>query len=168
MKILIYLLLFFSISAVGQRFSSNTGITNFEASVPTLVPVKATNNASKVIFDSITQEIAILVYIIDFEFKIPLMQEHFNENYMDTERYPKAFFQGTIIDNNSIEGMITIKGVSKKIDIPINFRKDETIDLLGTFKIRSEDFNIKVPKLISKKMAEEITISFNYSLKQKN
>ncbi len=168
MRTLFYLLLCFSISAFGQRYSTNTGTTKFEASLPTLIPVKANNNASKVIFDVTTEEIAILVYIIDFEFKIPLMQEHFNENYMETESYPKAFFQGRIIDHNTIKGVLTIKGISKNIETPITFLKNETIDLLGTFKIHSEDFNIKVPKIISRKMAEEITVSFNYSLQPKN
>lgn len=162
MKIFIVALLI-SVNCFAQRYTTEVGVTNFEASVPTLIPVKAENAKTKVIFETSQNAIAILMYISEFEFRIPLMQEHFNENYMQTGEYPKATFQGVIADNK-VSGTLTIKGVAKEIEAPITFIKDDTISISGAFKVRTEEFEIEVPKIVSRKMAEEISISFNYSL----
>lgn len=168
MKNLFFLLLLINISSFGQRFSTNIGATNFEASISTLIPVKANNTKSKVILDQKTNDIAILLHIVDFKFKISLMQEHFNENYMETSNYPKASFLGKIINKESLKGQLTIKGVSKEIEVPITFKQTQTLSISGTFNVKPEDFKIKVPKIVSHKMAEEVTISFDYTLQAKN
>lgn len=140
MKSLVFLLSLISFTSFGQRFSTNTGTTNFEASVPTLIPVKASNTKSKVILDQKTNEIAILLHIANFEFKVPLMQEHFNENYMETNSYPKASFLGIMIEKERLKGQLTIKGVSKAIEIPITFKETQNISIFGSFNVRTEDF----------------------------
>ncbi len=168
MKYLIPVLFLISTSCFAQRFNTENGHTKFEASVPTLIPVKAENEKTKAIFDSASNAIAILMYISDFEFKIPLMQEHFNENYMETGSFPKATFQGILMDKNRVEGDLTIKGETKQISIPVNFKEEGNISISGEFKVWPGDFKIDVPKIVSRKMAEEISIHFNYLLAPKN
>lgn len=174
--LILFLLLSQAINA--QKYFTRNGLTEFKASTNAFVPIKASNNNCSVIFKINTGDIAALIPINAFEFKIALMQEHFNENYMDSYKFPKATFEGKIKNfniekftskqNYLVNGVITIRGVSKNIEIMAEIsRKDDFIVIQSNFSVKTEDFGIKVPRLVRKKIAKEINISLNYELIEK-
>lgn len=106
------------------------------------------------------------------------MQEHFNENYMESNQYPKATFKGKL-DNFSLDdlksnepiplsGMLTIKGVEKKIQTTVSITQDQNgLSLTGMFAVKPEDFNIKIPVIVQEKIADMVHINLNYQLVEK-
>ena len=99
MKYLLCLLLLVSVSSLqAQKYITKTGNTSFKASVETFEPVEATNESTTAVLNSENGEIAALLFIKAFQFKVALMQEHFNENYMDSYQFPKATFKGKLVN----------------------------------------------------------------------
>src|SRR5262245_40623631 len=122
--------LLISNAASAQQIITKTGEVKFEANVPAFEPVAATTNSASCVLDQNTGDIAALVLIKSFKFKVPLMEEHFNENYMESDKYPKATFKGKILNYDAsklsankadydLEGDLTIHGVTKKIKTKI-------------------------------------------------
>jgi hypothetical protein len=175
----VFCLLPLVISAQG-RYVTKTGEIDFEASVPSFEEVKAKNTNVSAILNSDTGEFAALALMKGFRFKVALMEEHFNENYIESSKFPKATFKGKIKDfifsklsesdsEFMIEGTITMHGVDKLIDVPATFTLlDNTISMKLRFTLRPEDFNIEIPKVVSSKIAEEIDVVTNYSLTKSN
>ena len=97
-KVAITLFLLVSFSTFAQKYYTKTGNTKFKASVEAFEPVEATNNSTTAIINVTSGEIASLLFIKAFNFRVALMQEHFNENYMDSGTFPKATFKGLISD----------------------------------------------------------------------
>ena len=107
------------------------------------------------------------------------MQEHFNENYMDSSTFPKATFKGLISNFNLsdisstekkylLKGILTIRGVEKEIKTPAIFSQSEDKLLMkASFGVQPEDFNIKIPKIVSDKIAGTINISLAYEFIEK-
>ena len=107
------------------------------------------------------------------------MQEHFNENYMYSSKFPKSTFEGVIqnfnfekLENNYtnfiIEGEIEIKGIKKNISTVARIKKtDDGIDLNTSFNIKLSDFKIKIPRLVFKKIDENVVVNLNYSYEKK-
>lgn len=156
---------------------TKTGEIYFEASVPSFEEVAARNKSTTVVLNTETGEIAALALIKGFRFKIALMEEHFNENYMESNRYPKATFKGKIygLDVNtlnespkelSIKGILDIHGKSKEITIPAKVKKNsEGIVIASNFSVNSDDFDIQIPKVVSKKVAKKVNINLDFVLK---
>jgi polyisoprenoid-binding protein YceI len=160
------------------KFMTKSGAITFEASVPAFEEVKASNNKVTAIINTNTGEFAALALVKGFRFKISLMEEHFNENYAESDKYPKAKFTGKIIDykneksNNTqkvvIKGALTFHGVTKELEIPAELVQDEeSIQLSSSFDIKPSEFNIKIPSIVSKKIAETIAIKLNFNLLKK-
>ena len=96
-KIILVPLLFASLLVFAQeKMITKSGIITFDASFPSYDEVKGTNIGATVVLNPETGEIASLALMKGFHFEIALMEEHFNENYMETDRYPKAIFRGQI------------------------------------------------------------------------
>ena len=85
-----------SFSTVADKKITKTGTIVFEASVPSFEEVKAKNEAVTCILNPDNGEIAALALMKGFRFKVALMEEHFNENYVESSKYPKATFKGKI------------------------------------------------------------------------
>lgn len=177
-KILFFLLLFFSIPIFGQKYYTKTGITQFKASVNTFEPIEAKNNSTSAIVNLETGDIASLLFVKAFTFRVGLMQEHFNENYMDSDKFPKATFKGNIKNfnfsefsetkNYTIKGTLTIRGIKKEIETIGTFsKKGEKLMMYASFGVHPKDFNIKIPKIVRNKIAERINISLDYALIKK-
>src|SRR6187549_3993369 len=79
-----------------DKMITKTGKVTFEASVPAFEEVKAKNETATCVLNPTTGEIASLALMKGFRFKIALMEEHFNENYIESDKYPKATFKGKI------------------------------------------------------------------------
>ncbi len=179
MKVKVLLILLLTVQAViSQKYFTRTGIINFKASTATFEPVEALNNSSTSIVTN-DGKIAAQVFINAFKFKVALMQEHFNENYMESDSYPKATFKGNIIDfdfNNlkdtndfKLQGVLNIRGKDKSIDTTAKITKlsDDSFRLIASFDVTPQDFNIKIPSIVRKKIAKSIIIDIDYEFKEK-
>jgi polyisoprenoid-binding protein YceI len=161
----------FSINLKAQRFVTNTGEINFFSETP-IENIKAVNKKVSAAFDFSSDELVFQLTISDFLFPIPLMQEHFNENYLESDIYPKSFFHGKIIekknDNNAtVLGDLTIHGITNKIKVDGTIIKNKSsVVISAKFSVMLKDYNIKVPKVVFYKIAEEIDIDVSIELKE--
>jgi len=178
MKTLFYTLFFVSTLSFAQaKYLTKTGTVSFEASVPSFEEVGAKNNSVTAIINTENGEFAALALINGFRFKNALMEEHFNENYAESNKYPKAIFQGKIENfsfenanrNFAITGDLTFHGVTKTIeDIPVVVNKNgDKITIKGSFKALASDFKIEIPKIVRNKIAEDVDVSFSFELLKK-
>ena len=104
-KALLLLLLLTGIIAVGQsKYMTKTGSMSFEASQPTFEPIEASHTAVSALLNVETGELAVLALVRGFRFPLALMEEHFNENYIESHKYPKTSFKGSILnfDRNAL------------------------------------------------------------------
>ena len=167
-KIALILFLLISFSTFAQKYFTKTGNTQFKASVEAFEPVEATNKSTTAIININSGEIASLLFVKAFNFRVALMQEHFNENYMDSSTFPKATFKGSISNFNFsnisstekkhlLKGILTVRGVEKEIETLATFSKKENKLLMeASFGVKPEDFNIKIPKIVSSKIAGKV------------
>ena len=177
-KIIFLLFLSFSIGTFGQKCITKTGTINFEASVPAFEPVKAQHSTTTAILDLSNGNVAVLALVKGFRFKNALMEEHFNENYMDSDNFPKTTFTGTIVDFNAddlgaereymVKGKLTIHGKTKDIEAPIVLSKnDDTITMNTEFNAAPGDFDIEIPSVVREKISESINILGTFELVQR-
>ena len=99
------------------------------------------------------------------------MQEHFNENYLESDLFPRSNFIGKVVENNDgnaqVSGQLTIHGITKNINVDgIMIHNKGFIDITSQFTVKLEDFNIKIPKIVMYKIAEVIQINVNIKLKE--
>jgi len=180
MKTKLFFALLFAITFYGfpqSKKITKTGDIRFEASVPSFEEVKAQNKTATVILNPENGEIAALALIKGFRFKIALMEEHFNENYIESTKYPKATFKGKVYgfdmsilsETNrdfSIKGILELHGKSKEITIPAKIKKTaDGIELVSDFSVNSDDFDIQIPKVVSSKVSKKVNISLDCILK---
>jgi len=162
-----------------QKYIEKKGQLIFEASEKLFEPVKAENNAVTAILDVETNQIASLALIKGFHFKNSLMEEHFNENYIESETYPKAIFKGKLLNFNHsnltensskivIEGELQLHGKEKQIRTTLDLQKiDDVIVMTGSFSVAPSDFDIEIPAVVRKKIAKEIIIQLEFKLHKK-
>lgn len=180
-KEIILILCFLPLVVISQgRYITKTGEINFEASVPSFEEVKAKNSNVSAILNSDNGEFAALALMKGFRFKVALMEEHFNENYIESSKFPKATFKGKIkgfelstlsetAKEYIVTGTIKMHGVDKLVEVPATLTfVDNTILMKLQFTLRPEDFNIEIPKVVSSKIAEEIDVIANFSLTKPN
>ena len=172
-----FVLILISHFAIAQdKILTKTGQITFEASVPSFEEVKATNKLSACVLNTKTGEIASVAMIKSFKFKSSLMQEHFNENYIESDKYPKAIFKGKIENFDilklttqkqefTIKGTIELHGKSKNISVVAKISKNENItNIVSTFTLNTEDFNIDLPFLISSKVSKKVEVNLDFKL----
>ena len=160
-----------------QKYVTRSGTVSFEASVPSFEEVAATSTTATAILDTDTGEMAALVLVKGFRFKNALMEEHFNENYAESNKYPKASFKGKIVNwssenassNYRLEGDIEFHGVTKSIEgVAVDLvKKDGGFSMQGVFNLKPEDFNITIPKIVANKIANDVEINFQFILLNK-
>lgn len=176
-KILGILLILTQIGFAQEKIITKSGTIIFEASVPSFEEVKAKNESVSCVLNTKTGEIASLALMKGFRFKIALMEEHFNENYVESDTYPKATFKGKIenfdyskIDQNvkeyNVKGTMEIHGKSKEISIIAKIKKTSNgLEFLSNFDLNADDFNIKIPSVVSKKVSKKVNVDLNFNLK---
>lgn len=170
-------LLLLSFTTQNEKKSTKTGTINFEASVPSFEEVKAKNNAVTCILNTNTGEIAALALMKGFRFKVALMEEHFNENYIESSKFPKATFKGKIDHFNiseigntakdfTIKGKLELHGKTKDITSIAKIKKNGTdIEIKTSFNVNTDDFNIEIPSVVSKKVSKKVVVDCNFLLK---
>jgi polyisoprenoid-binding protein YceI len=166
--------IFVTVSNSQERYLTKNGAITFYSKMP-IEDIKADNNQVLSIIDASSGKMAISILMKSFMFKKALMQEHFNENYVESDKFPKATFKGSILNFDAIKqaaiktqvkGVLTIHGISKEMTIGANFTKTkETIHVNGNFFIEMDDFDIEIPAVVAKKIATKIKVSFNFNHK---
>lgn len=179
MKKIFCVFLLISSSVIAQeKFITRTGNVNFEASVSSFERVAAENNTTSALLNATDGSFAALILVKGFRFKNALMEEHFNENYAESDKFPKATFKGKINDFSedklnsdqtfSITGILSFHGKTKQLDhVPVTLKRDKkTIYMTGDFNVEVADFDIEIPKIVADKIAETVKISFDFELEK--
>jgi len=164
--ILVYLCIGFS--SFGQKYTLDKSSIEF-FSKATIEDIKADNIKSSSLLNIGTGEVVITIPIKSFEFEKALMKEHFNEKYLESEKYPRAIFQGKFvpniqhtIDQQSVTaiGKLTIHGVTREVQLPGTIEwKDSQVLAKASFIVRLEDYQIKIPQILWQNIAEEVSVS---------
>jgi polyisoprenoid-binding protein YceI len=172
-KIVILFFLGISSTAWAQKFAAESSYVLFYSHAA-IEDIKAENKKSSSMFNTSTGDVVFAIPNQDFQFQKSLMQEHFNEKYMETEKYPRATFQGKIsgfdekatgTQNATAKGKMTIHGVTRDVEIPGTMEMvDNKITLKSKFIIVLVDYKVQRPQLLWKNIAEqvEVTIEFTY------
>lgn len=159
-----------------DKVLTKTGKVTFEASVPSFEEVKANHKAVTCILNTKTGEIASLILVKGFQFKLALMEEHFNENYIESDKFPKATFKGKIdnFDWNkitaqpqefTIKGKIELHGKTKDVVLVSKIKKSGAgIEITSSFTLNPEDFDIQIPSLVRAKVAKNVAVRLDFIL----
>lgn len=165
-----------TLSAGAQNFMTKNGKISFFSKTD-VEDIDAVNNQAVSVINSQTGSVAFSVLINGFLFKKALMQEHFNENYMESGKYPKATFKGTIADlskvdfkkdgayNVTVTGDLNIHNVTNKVTVPVVIQvKGNAISANTTFKVKLDDYKISVPGVVEKNISKtiELKVDCNY------
>jgi len=168
-KIIISLILCIEVQA--QHYIGKQGTITFFSTAP-LENINATNNNVTAIYDIDNRQIAFKLNIKDFIFKNALMQEHFNENYLESDIFPHSTFVGEIISQTQniaeVEGKLTIHGITNLINVSGKFEVIDNIAIINEVKfyIKLSDYDIKIPKIVMYNIAEEIEVKVNIKMRQ--
>jgi len=167
------ILLLFSNRSLAQKYKSVSSSVHFFSDAP-MEDIEATNLDGQSAIDLSSGEIVFSIPIKSFEFEKSLMQEHFNENYLESDKYPTATFKGIISgfqeegsgwQKARSEGTLNIHGVSNGLTVDGEIKIQEgSIEIKSKFPITLEDYKIKIPKVVFYNIAEvvEVTITFAY------
>ncbi len=164
-----------------QRYFTRNGQISFFSSTP-VENIEAHNKTVSSIFDIKTGKIEFAVTMKSFHFEKALMEEHFNENYVESDEYPKATFKGEIVNLKDIDfskngmydvvikGNLTMHGVTREITVKGTFQvQGENVKGEAEFTVVPEDYDIEIPGVVRDKIAKEImiTVIMNYKLLKK-
>lgn len=170
---LIGALLFIPVLSNAQdKYGSRDGTITFFSHAP-LEDITAVNHKAASVFVPATGAIEFSALIKAFEFKKAMMQEHFNENYMESTTFPKATFSGHVVPKNGddparigthvvdVEGTLTLHGVDKPLrsTASLEVAADGTIKGTCEFNVKPADHGISVPSVVREKIAEDIKVS---------
>ncbi len=164
-------------SANAQKYMTKTGHIKFYSETP-IETIEADNNQVNAALDSQTGDFVFKVLIKSFQFEKALMQEHFNENYMESDKFPNSTFQGKVTNLSdvnfakegsydvTIEGDLTIHGVTKKISEKGTFtvKAGDKIEGKSKFNVKPADYDIKIPGAVVKNIAETLEVTVNIEL----
>lgn len=174
-SLLVLLFITPTLFVTAQRLVTRTGYISFYSKT-LLEDIKAENRQVNAVVDLEKKNLAFITLMKGFLFPRALMQEHFNENYIESDQYPKASFSGSYtgdidktkegIYNVTVKGDLTMHGVSKTIEVPAAFEvKGGNLTGRANFKILPADFNIKIPALVKNKIAREIDVTVQIQYK---
>lgn len=156
-----------------KRYFTKSGQTNFAAGT-SVEDIDGINKSTTSVFDAVSGQIEFAVLVKGFEFKRALMQEHFNENYMESDKYPKSVFKGKIINIDkvnfqkdgsypvTVKGVLDMHGVKKEIETTGTFKvTGETVHSDASFTVLLADYKIAIPSLVKDKISQTVTIKVN-------
>ena len=157
--------------AIGQKYFSKTGKISFVSDAP-VEKIEATNTSASTVIDASTGNMEWAVLIQGFKFDKALMQEHFNENYMESGKYPKATFKGKIENisvvnfskdgtyNVNVVGNLEIHGVSKPVTATGTIKVTKgVVSATSNFSVKLEDYKIEIPKVVGDNIAKSVDIT---------
>ena len=162
---------FFVTVTRAQVFTAKSGSATFFSEAP-LENIEATSNSVQSIMNTSTKSIAFIISIRSFQFRKDLMQEHFNEKYMESDKFPNATYSGKInedldfgkdgVYNVSSTGKIAMHGQEKEITVPGTFTvKNGEAMLDSEFPLSVNDFKIQIPQLLFQNIADTVSVKIN-------
>ncbi len=165
-------------SLFAQKFITKNGHIQFysETAIET---IEADNHSVNAAYDYESGMFVFRVLMKSFDFEKALMQEHFNENYVESDEFPNATFKGEILNNEDIDlakngevavrvqGKLTIHGVTQEIEEEGLMKiEGDMINATSTFNVKPADFDIKIPGAVVKNIAEEIEVRIDVKMKK--
>jgi polyisoprenoid-binding protein YceI len=175
--IILFFLLAIGSAANAQKYMTKNGFIGFYSHTP-MEDIKAENNQVAAVLDTGTGDVVFQVLIKSFHFDRALMEEHFNENYMESEKYPKSTFKGKISDLSTvsfskngrydvtIEGDLTIHNETKRVNVKGTIEVvTGGINADSKFNIVPEEYKIDIPGVVREKINKnlEVTVSMKYT-----
>lgn len=175
-----FLLFCFYLNGTAQLYFTKNGYISFFSST-VMEDIKADNNQVISIVNTATGEIQFSLLNNAFHFKKALMEEHFNEDYIESAKYPKSTFKGTIsnlkdmdlskdgVYNITVSGNLSIHGITKAVSVPGKLTvKAGSISATSVFKIKPKDYSMKIPAGVKNNIAESVELTVNCSYEKKN
>lgn len=166
----------FSQTMTAQKYFTKVGSVSF-ISASTMEKIEANTKSANCVLDLPTGAVEMAILIKSFNFEKALMQEHFNENYLESDKFPKAIFKGMISNiadlnvskdgkyEGKVKGVITIHGESKPIETKVNFTvSGGNLAATATFKVTLADFKIEIPALVKDNIGKTAEISIDAKL----
>lgn len=140
--------------------------------------IEGVNKSGTCVLDAATGKTEWKVLVKGFAFEKALMQEHFNENYMESGKFPNATFTGTIANLSevkftqdgtykaTVKGKMTIHGVSKDIEVPGTIKVNgNNIEVISNFSVACSDYSIAIPSVVKDNLSNDIAVAINAQLK---
>ena len=171
MRLLTVALFLFTVSpTLAQKYITRAAEVSFLSDTDAIEVVAAKNDQVGAVIDLSNGDLAFQVQMRAFHFKIALMEEHFNENYVESDRFPKATFRGRFVDfplpnllteqELSVKGVMDMHGVQKEMTFAVVLSwQDGSLQGTSSFDLRCSDFNIEIPKIVSDKISNEIQVT---------
>jgi len=163
-------LLHLSAAQAQTRYLTKAGRVSFFSATP-LEDIAAHNREVAAVLDLGTGQLAFSLPVKGFVFKRTLMQEHFNENYLESDKYPKATFTGRFVGLDAtglatpgphavqVAGDLTLHGVTRHVQVPASLElKGDQLVAAATFNVASADYGIEIPLLVRDKIAKTVTV----------
>lgn len=159
-------------------FGVSNGSIAFRSDAP-MELIKATSSQLKGIFVAEKKQFAFSINVNTFKgFNSPLQEEHFNENYLETDKFPRATFEGKIIEDIDLQrdgiysvrakGNLTVHGVVQERIIKCDLNiKNGVVSIKSNFTVLLADHNISIPKVVHEKLASEIKVEVRADLVNK-
>ena len=179
-QILLFAALFALASSLSaQKFFTRDGKVKFDATAESSPEqIEALSNTGTCVLDAATGKMQWAVLIKNFQFEKALMQEHFNENYMESTKYPNATFKGSITNLSDVnfakdgtykvtaKGTMTIHGVEQEISVPGTLTVGGgMVKVTADFVVKPADYKIDIPGVVRDNIAKEIAVTIDASLK---
>ncbi len=170
-NVLFFFIIFLNLQTKGQIFKTDKLSVHFFAAAP-VADIDALTNYANASFDLKRKEVKVTIQMTSFSFKKALMQQHFNEKYIESDKHPLASFKGSFKDNLSdkpdgtyviyIEGKFNLHGVEVNQVIPckITIQKNQ-LSVNSSFILNTRDFKIEPPKILTKPIGEKIEVTVN-------
>ncbi|MDP5168943.1 MAG: YceI family protein [Bacteroidia bacterium] len=176
-----FLLILFAASGLqAQKQMTRNGHVWFFSHTP-IEDIEAHNNQATSILDPATGEMAFMLLMRGFQFDKALMQEHFNEKYVESDKFPKATFEGKITNLSevkfntdgtypvTVKGTLTIHGIAKEIEAKGEVKVvDGKISSSSTFPITLADHEITIPSMAKDKIAPVVDAHVDINYKPSN
>jgi hypothetical protein len=158
-------------TAYSQLYTTRSGFIGFYSKTP-LEDIRGENNQAYAVVDAGKKNLAFAALLKGFIFPKELMQQHFNENYVESDKYPKATFSGAYtgdvaLDKDGVykvicKGNLTLHNVTRPIETAATLEvKGGHLLGVAEFKLKPEDFNIGIPSVVRDKIDREITVKIN-------
>lgn len=161
-----------------DKYFTKSGKIYFDATSPKSPEnVNAITKTAVCVLDTKTGNLQFSLLMKSFEFERALMQEHFNENYVESNKFPKAEFKGTITNNSSVNyakdgvynvkvsGNLTMHGETKTVETSGTVTvKNGKLIAVAEFAVTLADYKITVPQLVADKVAKTATIKVDCAL----
>lgn len=174
---LILICLLFSTQLIAQQYYSKKGQVSFFSEAP-IENIEAVNKDVSAIIDSQSGGFAFRLKIQDFTFPSSLMQEHFNESYLESDKYPLSTFTGSIADISkldlssrqtlTVKASLSIHGITQETEMVAYAQIiNGELHISSTFDVVLEDYDIDIPKIMMYKIAEVIKVAVDIKLQNR-